>query len=484
MIVKKNKFNYNNDLGFFRFRKIGKEYLLTNDYGNYLFLEEKSFNALLSNEINKNDDIYKKLSLNNFIKDKIDLEEAISRYRNRKAYLLGGPTLHIMVLTLRCNHRCVYCHASARNMEAVKNDMTKDIAERSLDNIFETTSKHVVIEFQGGEPLVNWSILKFIVEEARNRNKKYKKDLSLRLISNFSLMDEEKYQFLIKNKVEMCTSLDGPEDLHNKNRPSIDNVGSHKNIAKWINRFNNDYPKLKKQGYIWKMGAIVVISKYSLKKYREIIDEYIKFGFSSLFLRPLNPFGFSREVWDKINYSAEEFIPFYKKSLDYIIEKNLAGDYIVEKWAKIFLEKILTDNDPNMMEIRNPCGAGLGQIAYNYNGDVYTCDEGRMMSMMGDESFRIGSVLNNTYEEFVSHPVVRTLCSASCLETVAGCADCAYLPYCGVCPIYNYFEQGNIFGQSATNDRCKINLAILDYLLLKLKNDKIKSEVFLPWLKK
>ncbi|OGF25922.1 His-Xaa-Ser system radical SAM maturase HxsB [Candidatus Falkowbacteria bacterium RIFOXYB2_FULL_34_18] len=471
------------NLAFFRFRNINNEYIITNDYGDYVFLSKNNFNDLMQGKLKKNSKIYQDLAKNNFIKDKIDTEKVVAKYRTRKNYLFAGPSLHIMVVTLRCNHRCLYCHASARDMEDMEKDMTKETAKKTLDNIFKTTSGYIVIEFQGGEPLVNWPIIKFVVEEARRKNKKAKKELSLRLISNFSLMDEEKYQYLIKNKVEMCTSLDGPEKLHNKNRPSTTGVNSHKNIAKWINRFNEDYPVLRKRGYIWKIGAIVVISKYSLKNHKEIIDEYIKFGFSSLFLRPLNPFGFSHEVWSKINYSADEFIDFYKKSLDYIIERNLAGIYIVEKWAKTFLQKILTDNDPNMMEIRNPCGAGLGQLAYNYNGDVYTCDEGRMMSMMGDESFKIGSVKDD-YEKIVTHTVTRTLCSASCLEGVAGCSNCAYLPYCGVCPIYNYFEQGNIFGQSATNDRCKINLAILDYLLLKLKNDKIKKEVFLNWLKK
>lgn len=478
-----SSFNYKN-LAFFRFRKIADEYLLTNDFGDHLFLKDGDFNDLMSGKIDKDGDVYDQLVENNFIKNRVNVDRAVSRYRNRKSYLMKGPSLHILVVTLRCNHRCVYCHASAHDMSAKEKDMTREVAEKSLDNIFKTTSKHVVIEFQGGEPLVNWPIVKFIVESARERNKKHKKELSLRLISNFSLMNEEKYRFLIKNKVELCTSLDGPEELHNKNRPAITKSNSHKNIAKWINRFNKDYPELKKDGYIWKMGAIVVISKYSLKKYKQIIDEYTKFGFSSLFLRPLNPFGFSREVWNKINYSTEEFINFYKKTLDYIIEKNLNGEFVVEKWAKTFLQKILTDNDPNMMEIRNPCGAGLGQIAYNYNGDVYTCDEGRMMSMMGDESFKIGNILINNYEEIVTHPVTRTLCLASCMETIPGCSDCAYLPYCGVCPIYNYFEQGNIFGQSAASDRCKISMAILDYLLLKLKNDKIKKEVFLYWLKK
>jgi len=63
-----------------------------------------------------------------------------------------------------------------------------------------------------------------------------------------------------------------------------------------------------------------------------------------------------------------------------------------EKAAVTFLKKIMTEEDPNHLDFRSPCGAGIGQLAYNYNGKVYTCDEGRMMSMMNDESFCLGNV--------------------------------------------------------------------------------------------
>lgn len=482
MKIDLKKIKYNN-LGFFRFKKIKEKILLTNEYGEYIFLAEKDFEKFIEGKIDKTQEPYLSLARSNFVKDELNISEFIDRYQKKNNFLFNGPSLHIMVVTLRCNYKCIYCHASAQNIKKTEMDMTLETARKSLDVIFQTSSNFVVIEFQGGEPLVNWPVVKYIVEEARKRNKKAKKELEIRLISNFSMMTKDRYNFLIKNKVSFCASLDGPAELHNKNRPVSGGGDSHQYVAKWIKIFNQDYPKIKNKGYIWKMSSIVVVSRYSLPYYKEIVDEYIKLGFSSLFFRPLNPFGFSKNIWGKINYSSNDFIKFYKKALDYIIELNLNGTHFVERQAKIFLEKILTKYDPDMMDLRSPCGAGIGQLAYNYNGDVYTCDEGRMVSMMGDESFRLGNVKNNSYQEIVSSPVTRTVCSASCLVGLAGCSDCVYAPYCGVCPIYNYYEQGSIFAQVPNNDRCKINQAILDYLFEKLQDKKVKK-IFMNWLKK
>lgn len=465
----------------FRFFKKDTKYFLTNDVGIYVNISEDDYNRFIRGSLDKKSKIYEELSTKGFILDKINQEKMVKDFYQKRNYLSSGPTLHIIVLTLRCNHRCVYCHASAQDMSAKGLDMDEKIAKNTLDKIFQSTSKFIVIEFQGGEPMANWSVLQYIVKEAKNKAKETNKDLELRLVSNFSLMTEEKFKYLLDNNVFLCTSLDGPKELHNRNRPMSNNVDGHKNIEKWIKKFNATYPQLKERGYVNKMGSIVVVSRYSLKFHKELIDEYISSGFSSIFLRPLNPFGHSKNSWQKISYTIDDFIRFYQKTLDYIIKINIKGIYFEEKLAKIFLEKVLTPNDPNMMEIRNPCGAGVGQLAYNYNGDVYTCDEGRMMSMMGDESFKIGNVNNNSYEEIVTHPVTRTLCSASCLESLPYCSDCAYLPYCGVCPIYNYYEQGNIFGQMPNNDRCRLNMAILDYLFLKLENKKAQK-VFEDWV--
>ena len=162
------------------------------------------------------------------------------------------------------------------------------------------------------------------------------------------------------------------------------------------------------------MGVAITVSRFSLSFHKQMIDEYLKLGFDDVYLRPLNPFGFTKNHFKKIGYTVKEYLDFYKKAINYMIELNLKGKKFREKTAYTFLTKILTDYDPNHLDFRSPCGAGIGQLAYNYNGDVYTCDEGRMLSMMDDESFRLGNVRENTYQEIVGSPVTRTMCTASC----------------------------------------------------------------------
>jgi len=472
--LKKIKYD---QLGFFRFKKFKNKYLLTNNLGQYLFLTQKEFNGFLTGNLDKNKG-------RGFLKKEMDLTETIDKYRLKNDFLLGGPSLHIVVVTLRCNLKCVYCHASAQGMNREELDMDKVIAKETVDKIFETTSPFVAIEFQGGEPLVNWPIVKYIIEYAQKKNKKVKKELELRLVSNFVLMTQDKFKYLIDNKVAMCLSLDGPEKVHNKNRVLIGGKGgSYQYAVKWAKKFFKLYPKLKEKGYIFKMGAAITVSRFSLPYYKQIVDEFIGLGFDDIYLRPLNPFGFTKNNFKKLGYGVDNYVKFYKKAIDYMIELNLKGKKFREKTAHTFLTKILTEYDPNHLDLRSPCGAGIGQLAYNYNGQVYTCDEGRMLSMMGDESFCLGNVRENTYQELVGSPVVRTMCTASCLEGLPYCNDCVYKPYCGICPIYNYSEQGNIFGQMPTNQRCQINMAILDFLFQKLQ-DKKAGPILKSWIKK
>lgn len=225
---------------------------------------------------------------------------------------------------------------------------------------------------------------------------------------------------------------------------------------------------------------LVTISKDSLRYYKEIVDEYAHLGAEAIHLRPVNPYGIAKKAWENVSYTPEEFIHFYKKALDYILKLNLQGKKIYEKTACIFLKKIFIDTDPNYLDIRSPCGAGLGQLAYNFNGDIYTCDEGRMLSRMGDESFKIGNVNGTNYKEIMNSSIVKTMCISSCLDNLPECSHCVYKPYCGVCPLYNYVERSNIFDSLLYGARCKIHMAILDYLFKKIKDERFRK-IFENW---
>jgi len=474
---KKEKFN---STGFFRFKKLGNKYLLTNDLGDFVFLKEKEFNDFTQGKLKKDGDIYGELDKNHFTSESWNCEncqaEMTKRYAQRHKYLNQGPSLHIIIVTLKCDHSCIYCHASSKNMTRNELDMTKKTAKKVVDMIFQTTSPDVNIEFQGGEPLANFDIIKFIVDYSIKKNKKAKKHLKFSLVSALTLLDNEKLDWLRSKKIATCSSLDGPEKLHNRNRPMNNNKNSHALTVKGLKKIKNKYKDLH-----YRIGALMTTTKYSLPLYKEIINEYVKLGINNIHLRWLNPFGMAKTLQNTIGYTPEEFINFYKKSLDYMLKLNKKGIKIREQMATMILKKALTDNDPNFLDLRSPCGAGIGQIAYNYDGDIYTCDEGRMLGQMGDKSFKIGNVYENTYEEIMSCPVTKSLCVASTMEGLAGCSDCVYKPYCGVCPVFNYSEEGNIFAQSPKNFRCQINKGILDYLFKKIQ-DSDALEIFKTWI--
>ena len=135
------------------------------------------------------------------------------------------------------------------------------------------------------------------------------------------------------------------------------------------------------------------------------------------------------------------------------------------------------------MELRSPCGAALGQIAYYYDGSIYTCDEGRMVSEMGDKSFCLGNVYESDYNSLMDCDVCKIACGSSILESLPSCSMCVYQPYCGVCPVVNYALDKDVYEKAPNNYRCKINKGMLDIIFSKLQRDVSNTkEIFWRWL--
>ncbi|MBW1811774.1 MAG: His-Xaa-Ser system radical SAM maturase HxsB, partial [Deltaproteobacteria bacterium] len=370
-------------------------------------------------------------------------------------------------------------HASRKSVKSKGYDMTLDTAARVLDIIFESPSDDLTIEFQGGEPALNFEAIRFFVNEAYRRNEQIGKNLYFSLVSNLSALTQEQLDFLVDTGVMVCTSIDGPKQLHDRNRRFI-KKSSYEEARQKTKAFEKAYKQRKYSPELAYVNALATVSRSSLKKPKEIVDEYVRLGHKVVHLRSLNPFGMGRKIWAKEGYSAEEFLEFYIEALDHIIELNKNGVEMMEKMASIMLTRILTDENPNYMDLRSPCGAGLGQLAYNHDGRVYTCDEGRMVGAMDDELFCIGNVHENDYGEIIRHPGVRSLCVASCIEGLPGCSDCAYVPYCGVCPVYNYIMEGDLVARCPSNDRCRIQKGILDALFIRLQEPGMR-EILLRW---
>ncbi len=479
------KINYRN-LANFRFTKLDSRYLLTTDTGRWIFLTEGEFNQFLNGTIKKDTPTYTELKDGGFLKPKnTELSMQASQYLELNASLAQGPSLFIFVLTLQCNHRCLYCQVTPEKKGTKGFDMSKEVAKKSVDLSFRSPSRHIGIEFQGGEPILNWPVLQYIVKYAKAVNKTANKELKISLVTNLTLLDDEKLAYLLKEGVSISCSLDGPDYVHDKNRIYLDGKGgSYKPLIKKIRNVQDAIVQKKaksKKGFVDQLNAILTTTKFSLPYPKEIVNEYLAKGFDNIFIRPLSPFGLQRQTIDIIGYTAEEFIAFYEQALDHILELNLGGTLFVERNAALALKRILKHKDASYYEMRSPCGAGIGQMAFNYDGKIYTCDEGRMAERMGHENFRLGTVQTEIYPDIVDNEVTRTMCLGSSLDNQAGCADCVYRPYCGICPLANFIEHGTIFPQILNTDKHKINKALFDYLFSKLQDEKYRN-VFESWL--
>ncbi len=466
-------------VGHFRYKKVEDKYLITNDFGYFEFLSVSEFKKYIQGELEKDSDLYLKLKKKGFLKIGKE-EDLITRMAEKNRRLKAGPSLHIVVPTMRCNYNCIYCQASAEKMDSKNLDMDIVTARKVVDRIFQSkTGGMITIEFQGGEPMANWEVVEFITEYARGLEEEIRGNIELRfsLVTNLSLMTEERLNFLIDNGVRICTSLDGPKHLQNKNRPFSDG-DSYEEITRWTEK-NNEIDK-KRDEPVPPINALLTISKFSLDKYKEIIDEYRKFDFPGIHLRPLSNLGKSGgEAKDKIGYSVNEFMEFWRNSMDYILKINKEGEFFSERGSTIKLTKILGDKDPGYTDLASPCGAVIGQVVYDHNGDIYTCDEGRMLD---EDIFKLGNVDDMSYEEMINSDTCKAMIDASLLENQP-CDLCVYKPYCGVCPVKNYGVEGNLFPQIRDTEWCKIRTAQFEYLFSKLK-DKKNQSIFKEWVKK
>jgi His-Xaa-Ser system radical SAM maturase HxsB len=291
------------------------------------------------------------------------------------------------------------------------------------------------------------------------------------LVTNMTWMDEEKAEWLIDHEVLVCTSLDGPEELHNWNRAWAGGQNAWQSVLKWIGWFNRRYVEKGRDARLWHVDALMTTTRKSFDFEKEILDLYVRLGIRNIHLRPLNPYGFAVQAWRKIGYTTEEFLAFYARMLDAIIELNRQGVEIQEGNAAIFLVKLLTPDDPNFVDIRSPAGAGTGVVAYNHDGRIYPGDEARMIAAMGNDIFCLGRAGEVTYRDVVEHPTVRSMAVASIQDSLPACNTCWNKPFCGIDPVDNYMTGGDLFGQRPNSANCKTHYRIVEILLERLTRD-------------
>lgn len=458
----------------FRFERLNSREILVNEVGDFLIVPTGTVKRIVDKEIQKDEELYKDLTVEYFIcetsvPELIDLLS--TRLRTKKAFLDNFTVLHIFVLTLRCNQNCIYCQASSRNCHESAYDMTRETMAQAIDLMFRSPSPSLTMEFQGGEPSLLPELLRFALETTEQKNKESFKQITYVLCTNSINLTNEILNICIQYKVLISTSLDGFETLHNHNRGKSD---SYSHVVKGINKARTVLG-------VDRVSALMTASEESLKYPKEIIDAYLENGFHSIFLRALNPYGLATKYTDWSEY-YDQFIDFYKESLDHILELNKSGIFFTEEFTTLILRKILTPFSTGFVDLQSPSGIINSVIVYNYDGYVYASDESRMIAEHGDYTFRLGHV-TDIYDSIFYGEKAQKIALIWANETIAGCSDCAFMAYCGADPVRNYSTQGNMYGFRPTSSFCKKHKQIIQHLFsLIIEREDEVLPIFKLWI--
>jgi His-Xaa-Ser system radical SAM maturase HxsB len=460
----------------FRFHRLDRRVLVTNMVGEHVFLSPEDFALLAEGGLPEDSSLVRQLRAKHVIRQPDDhaaLELLALKARTRYRRLASFTSLHMFVVTLRCEHSCPYCQVSRQSSDRASFDMSHETALHALDLTFRSPSPQIKIEFQGGEPLLNFELIKRIVLEAQRRNEQEQRDLMFVIATNLAMLDDDMLDFCAEHDIYISTSLDGPADLHNKNRPRPGR-NSWELAIDGIQRVRETLGRDR-------VAALMTTTKASLDRPREIIDTYLEHGFREIFLRPLSPYGFAVKTKSYSAYDTERWLAFYRTGLEYILELNAQGVDFCERYASIMLKKMLTNDDPRYVDLTSPAGIGIGAIVYNYDGDVYASDEGRMLAEMNDHTFRLGNVHMSRYEELLLSDALLEPLEQSFALSAPMCTDCAYEPYCGADPVYHYATTGDFVGRKPLSGFCHRNMTIAQLLLDRYEHDPAVQPIFLDW---
>ncbi len=443
--------------------------LLTNDVGRWCFLSKSEYEKYTFKDLDKA--LFDKLESTNMLITDDSIGSYTHQFNDYHWVLSKGTSLHIIIPTLRCNLTCRYCYAYRAPEDKEGVDMTGETMDKTIDFIFSTPSETYNLEFSGGEPLIRFDLVKRAILRATKLSKEKSKNIQISIITNGTMLTKEIIDFFREHKVGICLSLDGPQDIHDANRRfTMGNRPSYQAVVDTINW-------LKEEGCP-SLNALPVIVRDSLPIWKDIVDEYISHGFTVMSFKYVSRFGFASRSWDKMSYTAEEYLEAWKKVVDYMIQQNKKGIQIVEHLTAVIIHKFATGLNANYAEMTTPCGAVTGQLVYDYDGSIYTCDEARTM-----DEFRIGNVFSSTYKELLDHEATKALKSASDLSSYHCDSGCPWFAFCGICPLEVYAEEKGFLTNIASNYRHKIHEGMFEFLMDKILHNPEEKDILYRWLK-
>jgi uncharacterized protein len=435
--------------GPFRYRPLGGRYLITNDFGDWLFLSLDEFRSFIEGTLDRESTLYTRLRDNRFIHGEIALDEAVAVYRRRHGFLQHGPERHVIAVTTR--------ETASRDSG---DDMGLETAERAVDCAFMTTSPRVTLVVGGGEPLLNREVAHRVVEYASEKNRLARKELQTVIETDLLSADAAETAWMVKHDVRVRVVL-SDSLLREDTSPA----------REAIRRLNAAWAEVGYDPSTHYVELVASLGANQLDATEAIVDLAVELGCRSVEFSSRSSYRFLDPDASSRGYAADEWLRAYERAVARMLQHERDGRPISEQTASLLLARILGGGAEDRCRYRSPAAAGLGEFAYHVDGRVFASEAGRQIAVLGDDMFQIGELRRNGYHDMVTSPTVRALVMASTLEGQPGWVQNAYKPYAGVSPARCYAEQGSIHGRMQDSDEARELLGVLDLLFLRLGSE-------------
>lgn len=321
-----------------------------------------------------------------------------------------------------CNLRCNYCFASQGDFKGDRSLMSLEVGKKALEFLVKHSGgrRNLEVDFFGGEPLMNFEIIKKLVMYGKDLEKNYNKHFRFTITTNGVLLDEDNMKFINEYMDNVVLSLDGRKRINDNMRRTITDEGSYDII---LPKFQKMVAKRGDKDY-YVRGTF---TSYNLDFSNDVLHFYDK-GFKKISIEPVvtsldKDYGIKEEHIDTILKEYEKF------SKDYINIKKKDDDFL------FFHFMIDLDQGPCIVKRIVGCGAGSEYMAVTPEGELYPCHQ-----FVGDKKFKIG----NVYEGITNNEIVKEFKNAS-VYNKEKCRSCWARFYCsGGCHANAYNHHGNI----------------------------------------
>lgn len=323
-----------------------------------------------------------------------------------------------------CNLNCSYCFASQGKYHGERALMSYEVGKRALDFLVENSGsrRNLEVDFFGGEPLMNFDVVKKLVEYARSIEKEKNKHFRFTLTTNGVLVDDDVIDFANKEMSNVVLSLDGRKEVHDRYRVDYAGNGSWEKIVPKFQKFVKE--RGDKDYYI--RGTFTHANPDFLEDIKTMLD----LGFTQLSMEPVVA------AADDPSALTEDDKPIVEKQYEELAKLMLKRDKEGRPFT-FYHYMIDLKGGPCIYKRISGCGSGTEYMAVTPWGDLYPCHQ-----FVGDEKFKLGDIYNGVTNKSIQNEF------ASCnVYARPDCADCWAKLYCsGGCAANAYHAAGSVTG--------------------------------------